>query len=76
MTRFASAALAVAAGLFVAGAALAAAAPTFESLDSNGDGKISINEATVNDELFVAFQKLDKDKNGELSKEEFAAYKK
>lgn len=49
-------------------------AAKFESLDKNGDGKVSINEATEHDKLFVAFKSLDKDKDGNLSKEEFAAY--
>ena len=51
-------------------------APTFESLDKNSDGQISIQEATSNDDLFVAFKKLDTNKDGMLSKAEFAAYKK
>jgi len=52
------------------------AQPTFESLDKNSDGQISIQEATSHDDLFVAFKKLDTNKDGLLSKEEFAAYKK
>jgi hypothetical protein len=48
--------------------------PVFESLDKNADGKVSLAEASTDDELFVAFRTLDKDKNGELSKEEFAVY--
>jgi len=59
-------------------AALAAesggAQPTFESLDKNSDGKVSLNEAAENDALFVAFKSLDKNKDGMLSREEFAAY--
>jgi Ca2+-binding EF-hand superfamily protein len=51
-----------------------AVTPVFESLDKNADGKVSLAEATNDDELFVAFKTLDKDKNGELSKEEFAAH--
>jgi hypothetical protein len=47
----------------------------FETLDKNGDGKISLNEAAENDDLFVAFKELDKDKDGMLTREEFAAYK-
>jgi Ca2+-binding EF-hand superfamily protein len=46
----------------------------FESLDKNADGKVTLAEASTNDDLFVAFKALDKDKNGELSKEEFAGY--
>lgn len=47
----------------------------FESLDKNSDGKVSINEATEHDRLFVAFKNLDKDKDGNLTKEEFAGYR-
>jgi Ca2+-binding EF-hand superfamily protein len=54
---------------------LAQAAPTFESLDTNSDGKISVHEASSNDALFVAFKSLDKDRDGLLTREEFAAYK-
>jgi hypothetical protein len=48
--------------------------PVFASLDKNADGKVSLAEASADDELFVAFKNLDTDKNGELSKEEFAAF--
>jgi Ca2+-binding EF-hand superfamily protein len=47
----------------------------FEALDKDADGKISINEATEHDALFVAFKRLDTDKDGSLTKEEFAAYR-
>jgi Ca2+-binding EF-hand superfamily protein len=59
-------------------AALAAesggAKPSFESLDKNSDGKVSLNEAADNDALFVAFKSLDTNKDGVLSREEFAVY--
>jgi Ca2+-binding EF-hand superfamily protein len=49
-------------------------AATFESLDKDGDGRVSINEATEHDGLFVAFKNLDKNQDGSLSKEEFEGY--
>jgi Ca2+-binding EF-hand superfamily protein len=57
------------------GAVTAAESASFESLDKNSDGKIGMDEASANDKLFVAFKKLDTDKDGALSKAEFAAYK-
>ena len=48
--------------------------PVFESIDKNADGRVTLAEASNDDDLFVAFKGLDKDKNGELSKEEFAVY--
>ena len=71
-TRVVLAALIALAG----GAALAAqsAQPSFDSLDKNSDGKVSLNEAAENDALFVAFKSLDTNKDGLLSAEEFAAY--
>jgi len=50
------------------------AKPSFESLDKNSDGKVSLNEAAENDALFVAFKSLDTNKDGVLSREEFAVY--
>ena len=60
----------------VGGVALAAdaAKPTFEALDKNSDGKVSLNEAADNDALFVAFKTLDTNKDGVLSREEFATF--
>jgi hypothetical protein len=63
----------LAAGL-IACMAVAAGQPSFESLDANKDGQISLNEASSNDELFVAFQKLDANRDGMLTKAEFAAW--
>jgi Ca2+-binding EF-hand superfamily protein len=62
----------------VGGVALAADAgkPSFEGLDKNSDGKVSLNEAADNDALFVAFKGLDANKDGVLSREEFAAFQK
>ncbi len=76
---FASVALLTMAGV-VQGAAPTQAPPagndrlTFDTVDRNNDGKISLSEASDNDALFVAFKNLDKNKDGELSKEEFAAF--
>jgi Ca2+-binding EF-hand superfamily protein len=67
--------LAALSALAAAGAWAADAKPTFESLDKNGDGKISLSEASNNDALFVAFKSLDTNKDGELTREEFAHYK-
>ena len=74
-SRIAAPALLASLGLLTAGAALAQGKPSFESLDKNGDGKISLNEASTDDALFVAFKKLDTNKDGELTREEFAQYK-
>ena len=59
-----------------AGALAQGQAPSFESLDKNSDGKVSLNEAAENDALFVAFKGLDTNKDGLLTREEFAAYRK
>jgi Ca2+-binding EF-hand superfamily protein len=69
----------VALGVFAVAGSLALAAesgakPSFEALDKNSDGKVSLNEAAENDGLFVAFKSLDTNKDGVLSREEFAAY--
>lgn len=47
----------------------------FETLDKDSDGKVSLNEASEHDGLFVAFKNLDKNKDGNLTKEEFASYR-
>ena len=64
------------AGMLLGATVLAQGTPTFESLDKNADGQISIQEATANDDLFVAFKSLDANKDGVLSKTEFAGYSK
>jgi hypothetical protein len=47
---------------------------TFDSLDKNRDGQVSLNEAAENDRLFVAFKELDRNRDGMLTREEFAAF--
>jgi Ca2+-binding EF-hand superfamily protein len=74
MKRFVPVAALVAALFAATGAVAAEQRPTFESLDKNGDGKVSVQEASAHDGLFVAFKKLDGDKDGELTREEFARY--
>lgn len=74
-SRMTAPALLASLGILAAGGALAQAKPSFESLDKNGDGKISLNEASTDDALFVAFKQLDTDKDGELTRAEFAKYK-
>jgi len=65
---------------FVAGSdadTLAQATPagtSFESLDKNADGKISLDEASANDKLFTVFKGLDANKDGSLTKEEYVAF--
>jgi Ca2+-binding EF-hand superfamily protein len=45
----------------------------FERLDTDHDGRISALEAADNPQVAAAFTLADKDKDGYLSKEEFAA---
>lgn len=44
----------------------------FRALDANGDGQISMAEAGVNTQLLNAFQKLDRNSNRALDRQEFA----
>jgi|TARA_B100001059_G_scaffold235164_1_gene279947 Ca2+-binding EF-hand superfamily protein len=58
--------------LALASSSAAFAAVDFNSFDANGDGVISKTEAQANAQLARLFDKLDTDKNGELSQEEFS----
>jgi len=46
---------------------------TFESLDTNSDGKISKTEAAANENVAAQFSKYDKDGNGFIEKAEVSA---
>jgi hypothetical protein len=46
---------------------------TFESLDTNSDGKISKAEAAANENVSAQFSKYDKDGNGFIEKAEVSA---
>lgn len=46
---------------------------TFRTLDTNGDGEISMAEAGVNTQLLTAFQKLDRNSNRTIDRNEFAS---
>ncbi|MGB5453882.1 MAG: hypothetical protein WBM71_03210 [Sedimenticolaceae bacterium] len=48
-----------------------AAPPKFKDADTNGDGFVDVTEFTVT-KITVKFEKLDKDGDGKLSKEEYA----
>ena len=50
------------------------ASSTWASLDVNGDGSISKDEAAADANLSAQFAKYDKDKNGLLSPEEYGKY--
>ena len=53
-----------------AGASLAAL-PTFAEVDTNGDGKITMKEASSHEGLMTTFDKADVDRDGLLSKAEY-----
>ena len=53
-------------------AAPATGSPSFQSVDSNQDGKISLTEFKAQGESEQSFTKLDTDQDKSLSKDEFA----
>ena len=62
-------ALAVILAVF-AGASMAAL-PTFDEVDANGDGKITMKEASSHEGLMTKFDKADVDRDGLISKAEY-----
>jgi sporulation protein YlmC with PRC-barrel domain len=56
------------------GATSSTTAVNFEQLDTDGDSKISMSEATGNDALNRQFTDIDKNGDGQLDKVEFAAF--
>jgi len=53
-----------------------ATTPSFESLDTNADGRISASEAQASPSLAAKFSMLDKQNKGYLTKDEFQSYQK
>ena len=61
--------------LFTCGSVLSANLPTtFEEIDSDADGYISLTESKVRSDVNKSWTEIDKDKDGVLSLSEFAAY--
>lgn len=66
---------ALAALLAVFAGASMAALPTFDEVDTNGDGKITMQEASTHEGLMASFDKADEDRDGQLSKAEYQKLK-
>ena len=69
--------LVFAAATLIAGSALAGesmATKSFESLDKNADGHISVSESFADKTLSAAFATADANSDGTVSKEEFAKW--
>ncbi len=66
-------ALAVLLSVF-AGASMAAL-PAFNDVDANGDGNITMKEASSFEGLMAAFDKADEDRDGLLSRAEYQKLK-
>lgn len=68
----------VLAALSIAGLSMASASAfaggDFEKLDTDGNGSISVTEASVSTSLTEQFADLDTNADGELSKSEYANY--
>lgn len=57
-----------------AGASMAAL-PAFDEVDANGDGKITMREASTHEGLMTRFDMADLDRDGLLSKAEYQQLK-
>jgi Ca2+-binding EF-hand superfamily protein len=57
--------------LAVFASASMAALPTFDEVDTNGDGKITMQEASTHEGLMTSFDKADENHDGQLSKAEY-----
>ena len=66
--------LALIVSAFFGGTALAADAPTFDSLDKDGNGTISEQEAAADQSLADAWQKADSNQDGVIDRAEFSAF--
>lgn len=66
---------ALAALLAVFAGASMAALPTFDEVDTNGDGKITMREASIHEGLMVAFDNADENRDGQISKAEYERLK-
>ena len=64
--------LSVAALALVGATSAMAMGSDFDTLDADGNGAISVEEASVDAKIAEQFTTLDVDGNGELSKEEFS----
>jgi len=59
------------AAMLLSAGAHASEVPTFEKLDVDQDGQISVTEAAVDEKLAAAFDKIDVNADGAISLEEF-----
>ncbi len=59
---------------FFGGAALAAEQPTFQTLDQDGNGTISAQEAESDPALADAWDKADSNQDGVVDRAEFSAF--
>lgn len=61
--------------LAVFASASMAALPTFDEVDTNGDGKITMKEAATHEGLMISFDEADVNRDGLLSKAEYQELK-